>query len=143
MTSNQPFQAPCFRRSPVKDMIGRGNILLGKTGEEIAEVFLKRKRFRILERNLRTPFGEIDLVALDKNVIVFIEVKTRISKDFGPPHLSITKSKKRHIIKNATFYLKKNRSLDRDARIDVISINLTETGVFEKLEYIRSAIWVE
>jgi len=124
-------------------MKGRKNIILGRTGEEIAEGFLQSRRYRIIERNVKTPFGEIDLIAVERNILVFIEVKTRISKVFGPPHLSITRSKKRSIIKNALYYLKKRRMLDAETRIDVISINLQENGEFEKLEHMKSAIWIE
>lgn len=123
--------------------MGWTNILLGKTGEEIAEGFLRKRRFRILKRNFRVPFGEIDIIALDKDTLVFIEVKTRISKTFGPPHLSITHAKKRTIIKNAQYYLKRFRLLDIDSRIDVVSINLDVNGNLEKLEHFRSAIWIE
>jgi putative endonuclease len=119
------------------------NILTGKKGEEIAKSFLLKRKLRILEQNVRTPFGEIDIICLDKKIIVFVEVKTRISKDFGPPSLSITDKKKNSIIKNALYYLKRNKLLDREARIDVVLINLSLDGSFEKLEHIESAIWVE
>jgi len=122
---------------------GRDNILTGKCGEDIAEIFLKNKGFKIIERNYRSPFGEIDIVAKDRNATVFIEVKTKISKSFGPPLLEVTESKKKSIIKNAVYYLKKFNLLDRDARIDVVSINLNNEGKFEKLEHIKSAVWIE
>lgn len=123
--------------------MNRGNILIGKAGEKIAEAFLGNLRFKIMERNFRTPFGEIDLICLDKNTLVFIEVKTRVSKSFGSPLLSITKFKKKTIIKNAMYYLKRFRLIDTGARIDIISINLNQNGEFEKLEHIKSAIWLE
>ncbi len=128
---------------PHKPRVDRRNIFTGKTGEEIAKAFLEDLRFKIVEWNFRTPFGEIDLVCLDKKTIVFIEVKTRISKNFGPPMLAIINKKKRTIIKNAMYYLKKFRLFDRDARIDVISINLDDNGELERLEHIKSALWIE
>ena len=128
---------------PHKPRVDRKNIFLGKNGEQIAKMFLRSRKYKIIEQNLRTPFGEIDLVCLDKKTIVFIEVKTRISKNFGPPMLAIINKKERTIIKNAMYYLKKFRLFDRDARIDVISINLDDNGELERLEHIKSAIWIE
>jgi len=119
------------------------NIVIGKIGEAEAETFLKTKRFRIIGRNVNTPFGEIDIVAIDKRSIVFIEVKTRTSKCFGPPHASITKKKKGAIIRNAVYYLKRAGLLNVNSRIDVISINLNEDLEFERLEYMKSAIWLD
>ncbi len=123
--------------------MNRSNIFIGRTGEKIAEAFLGNLRFKIMERNLRTPFGEIDLICLDKNILVFIEVKTRVSKSFGSPLLSIREFKKKTIIKNAMYYLKRFRLIDTGVRIDIISINLNQNGEFEKLEHIKSAIWLE
>ena len=119
------------------------NIFIGRAGEKIAEAFLGDLCFKIIERNFRTPFGEIDLICLDKNTLVFIEVKTRISKSFGSPLLSITEFKKKAILKNVMYYLKRFRLIDTDVRIDIISINLGQNGEFEKLEHIKSAIWLE
>ncbi|MCK4463406.1 MAG: YraN family protein [Candidatus Omnitrophica bacterium] len=123
--------------------MNRSNIFIGRTGEKIAEAFVGNLRFKIIERNFRTPFGEIDLICLDKNTLVFIEVKTRVSKSFGSPLLSITELKKKTIIKNAIYYLKRFRLFDMDARIDIISINLAINGKFEKIEHLKSAIWLE
>lgn len=122
---------------------GGGRSSVWKAGEQMAEWFLKNAGFKILRRNFKTPFGEIDLVCLDKDIIVFVEVKTRISNDFGPPSLAVNDAKKRTIVKNAVYYLKRFRLLDTDARIDVVSINLSGEGRFEKLEHIKSAVWIE
>jgi len=121
----------------------RGNKPIGLAGEKMAELFLKANRHKIVDRNKKTPFGEIDLITFEGNTLVFIEVKTRISKSFGPPSLSITAKKKRTIIKNALYYIKRFGFSDLDARIDVIAINLNERGKFEKLDHIKNAVWIE
>jgi len=121
--------------------MGRDNISLGKKGENIAEAFLIKNRYKILERNLRTPFGEIDIIALDKDTLVFVEVKTRTSESFGPPHQSITYFKQQSIIRNAHYYLKRKKLYDMNIRLDIISINLNDKDRVTKLNHIKSAIW--
>jgi putative endonuclease len=100
----------------------------GKTGEDIAAAFLKKKRYKIIERNYKCVFGEVDIVARDMNDIVFIEVKSRKSKDFGEPEDAVTLNKQRKISKVALNYLKDRRLDDRDARFDVIAIKLSTEG---------------
>ncbi len=72
---------------------------VGKAGEDNAVKYLQKQGYRILERNFRCRFGEIDLIARDKGVLVFIEVKTRRSRAFGPPAMAVTPEKQRHLIK--------------------------------------------
>ena len=86
--------------------MGREKRMTGDAGEKIASAYLRKMGYRIYESNFRTPFGEIDIVAKHKGVMVFVEVKSRTTSSFGPPHLSVTKSKERHIVNNALFYLK-------------------------------------
>jgi putative endonuclease len=126
-----------------KEAAGGSNIFVGRRGEEIAEEYLKAKGVKVIERNFRTHFGEIDLVCRSGGAFIFVEVKTRISMSFGPPHLSITRQKKRKIIQNAQCYLKRFGIYDAAARLDVISINLDTDGKFKKLEHIKNAIWIE
>jgi putative endonuclease len=104
----------------------------GKTGEDIAAAFLKKKRYKIIERNYKCVFGEVDIVARDMNDIVFIEVKSRKSKDFGEPEDAVTLNKQRKISKVALNYLKDRRLDDRDARFDVIAIKLSTEGSIVK-----------
>jgi putative endonuclease len=104
----------------------------GKTGEDIAAAFLKKKRYKIIERNYKCVFGEVDIVARDMNDIVFIEVKSRKSKDFGEPEDAVTLNKQRKISKVALNYLKDRHLDDRDARFDVIAIKLSTEGSIVK-----------
>ena len=94
----------------------------------------------MLGKNYRTPFGEIDLIAKLKNTIVFVEVKTRATSSLGPPYLSITRTKQRHIIKNALFYLKTYRMMGANWRIDIVSVKLDHEHEVESVELIENAI---
>jgi len=120
--------------------LGRENKITGRVGEKIAFGFLRRKGYKIITTNYRTPFGEIDAVAKKDDLVVFIEVKTRSSDSLGPPYLAVTGAKARHIIKNALFYLKKYDLLDSSARIDVVSIKLDCEYSAEDIEIIENAV---
>ena len=74
---------------------------LGKKGEEAALRFLKRKGYRIIERNYVCKMGEMDIIAKEKDALVFVEVKTRTSTNFGPPQLAVNASKQRQLSKVA------------------------------------------
>lgn len=118
----------------------KGNINIGAYGEKIAEKYLCNKRLHFVDRNYRTPFGEIDLILKEKGGIVFVEVKTRISERRGPPLSAITLAKKGHIIKNCQYYLLKNNLIDAPCRIDVVGIKLNRKAQLETLTHIKSAI---
>ena len=94
---------------------------LGNKGENWAIKFLKEKGYKILERNLKTPFGEVDIIAKDRNTIVFIEVKTRSSDAFGQPFEAVNYQKQERLKKIALFYLK-GIKIDLPIRFDVMSI---------------------
>jgi putative endonuclease len=96
---------------------------LGKKGEELAVRCLKKRGYRILERNYRNPIGEIDIIAKDHGTLVFIEVKARRSTRAGAPKASVTRQKQRKISMVALAYLKSMRQSDSPARFDVVSIN--------------------
>ncbi len=95
---------------------------IGKKGEKAAEIFLKRNGYIIVERNFKTPFGEIDLIVKDNDILVFVEVKTRSSKKFGLPEDAITYKKRLHIVRSALFYLKKYGLIDRLYRFDIVTV---------------------
>jgi putative endonuclease len=120
--------------------MGREKKNIGVAGEKIASVYLKKKGYRILESNFRTPFGEIDLVARYKKIIVFIEVKSRTTSSLGPPYLSVTKAKERHIIKNSLYYLKSRRLMGANWRIDIVSVKLNYCHELEHIELIENAV---
>jgi putative endonuclease len=120
--------------------MGREKKMTGAAGEKIALGFLKKLGYRILGSNFRTPFGEIDIVAKHKGIIVFVEVKSRVTSSFGPPYLSVTKAKEWHIIKNALFYLKRRRIVNAYWRIDIVSVKLTYDLRLESIELIENAV---
>lgn len=99
---------------------------LGSLGEDRAEEFLKKRGYRILERNYRCPFGEVDIVAEEGGSVVFIEVKTRKSLRFGFPKEAVDRNKMRKLSKVASFYLEEKGLVDRAARFDVVSILFSE-----------------
>lgn len=86
-----------------------GRSALGAEGERAAKAYLKTQGFRILHENYSTPLGEIDLIAQEDGVVVFVEVKTRTSGEFGPPQASVTRQKQRQIVKVAELFLQRNR----------------------------------
>lgn len=100
--------------------------LLGKEGERIAETYLKKKGYKLVERNYRCPAGELDLIALDRHVVVFIEVKTRTDDRFGGPLDSVHWRKQQKMIRAAQFFLSQQRLHQREARFDVVGITFTD-----------------
>lgn len=110
---------------------------VGDCCEKRAVRFLEERGYIILERNYRSPFGEIDIVARDGDSIVFIEVKSRTSPLFGPPYLKVNRLKRAHIIRCALSYLKKYYSVETKCRIDVISISLDKRE--DQIEHIKNA----
>lgn len=95
---------------------------MGRIGESIAAAYLRNKGYFILERNWRTPYGEIDLIARQSDAIVFVEVKTRASTSLGPPEISITPRKEQHMRAAAEYYIQQYPDLSNDWRIDLITI---------------------
>ncbi len=96
--------------------------VLGAEGERAAEKFLRRQRYTIVQRNYRCPSGEVDLIALDRSTVVFIEVKTRTRPGFGSPLEAVDSRKQRQIQRAALYYLSQHRLHDRDARFDVVGV---------------------
>ena len=112
------------------------NITTGKIGEEIAQKYLFDKGYKIIETNKRfSRFCEIDIIALDKNTLVFVEVKTRKTNICGHPLEAITKTKYEHIKMGLFTYLKENPNFKK-YRIDAISIILQPELKIEHLKNI-------
>lgn len=112
---------------------------LGKEGEEAAIGFLRKNGYRIIEKNYKTVFGEIDIIAKDGDVIVFIEVKTRADRSFGHPFEAVHPRKREKIRKVALCFLKKMRK-EPPARFDVLSITSENSKM--KIEHIVDAFEV-
>jgi len=114
--------------------------ITGGFGEELALKYLRARGYSIVEKNFRTPFGEIDIIAERDGCVIFLEVKTRISGRFGPPLSAITRAKKQRIIKNCLYYMKSRKILWGPCRIDVIGIKLDHELRIERVQYIKNAI---
>ncbi len=98
------------------------NLDFGKAAETAAVVFLKAQGYNVLRRNYKTKFSEIDIVAENKGVICFVEVKARHSDNLGGPAEAVSQHKQRQISKAAICYLKENNLLDQAARFDVVAL---------------------
>ncbi len=95
---------------------------LGRIGEKKAETYLKEQGYKILKLNFKTHIGEIDIIAKDKQTIVFVEVKTRKNDAFGAPSEAVNAKKQQKYFKVSTEYLIKNKLTDSECRFDVIEI---------------------
>ncbi|MBU4128513.1 YraN family protein, partial [bacterium] len=96
--------------------------ILGESGEEAAFEFLRKKRYRILERNYKTPLGEIDIIAQDKDCLVFIEVKSLSNTSYILPQEMVNKRKQEQIIRVALSYLKAKGLRNADCRFDCVAV---------------------
>jgi putative endonuclease len=99
-------------------------ITTGKEGEKIAAAYLKKNGYRIMEINFRCPIGEIDIVAKEKDDLVFVEVKTRKSIELGYPEQAVGMRKQKKMSQLALWYMQKRKIADTNARFDVVAITL-------------------
>lgn len=95
---------------------------LGRWGENQAATYLEGRGYSILERNFRTPYGEIDLVVSKQDTVVFVEVKTRSSDSYGMPEEAITPAKSAHLLDAVHFYIEDHPTIEGAWRIDVIAV---------------------
>ena len=121
-------------------MVKRGilNKLLGDRGERAAAKYLKQQGYRILARQSRSRIGEIDLIALDGETVVFVEVKTRTTQAAGHPTEAITFAKRRQLTRAALGWLKRNKLLEARSRFDVVAITW-RPGDSPLIEHIQNA----
>lgn len=110
----------------------------GKKGENFAESYLHKKGYRTLERNFKKRYEEIDTVALNKDVLIFEEVKTGNSSQFGAPLDAITPRKLKSVIKTAEYYTLTHKNLPESFRIDAVGIKLDDFGGVESIEHIEN-----
>lgn len=114
---------------------------IGNWGESLSKKYLKDKGYIIIEENFSCPSGEIDIIATDKNLLCFIEVKTRSNHNFGSPLESITSSKQRRIIKTAQYYICKHKLYKSFCRFDAIEVIFTADTPHPKLIHIKNAFF--
>ncbi|HSW58398.1 MAG TPA: YraN family protein [Dehalococcoidales bacterium] len=113
---------------------------IGSLGEILAQKYLKKKGYRIIETNYRCPMGEIDIVALHKKCLVLVEVRTKTSPEYGSPEESITSTKALHMERAAEYYRQAHPKAPVDWRIDLIAIEMDNAGNLMRLEQIESAL---
>jgi len=110
----------------------------GKLGEDFAVAYLNKQGYEIIDRNFRIRGGEIDIIALHQNTLIFIEVKTRSSSEFGTPLEAISYWKLKSLIKTAEFYKVKHPKLPESMRIDAIGVILDNQNNLVSIEYIKN-----
>lgn len=106
---------------------------LGSLGERVASLILSRNNYKILVRNYRNRFGEIDIIALDGDTLVFVEVKLRSNFRFGLPEEAVSKTKINKIKKVGLEFWKKNCPNVKKTRIDIVSIVLSDNNFLGKI----------
>ncbi|WP_237228645.1 YraN family protein [Rubinisphaera sp. JC750] len=111
----------------------------GARGEKHAARYLRRLGLKIIGRNVHNRFGELDIVARDRDCIIFVEVRTRSSTRRGTPAETIGPAKQRTLSRAALSYLKSHGLLDRPARFDVITVVWDESGQPADLKHIENA----
>jgi putative endonuclease len=111
---------------------------LGKKGEDLAAAYLKKKQgYKILFRNYRCVFGEMDIIARDRDVLSFVEVKTRATEQFGKPQESVNRRKQQQLSKVALHFINKHNAHNLKARFDVVAVYLLPGD--ERMELIKDA----
>lgn len=135
--------------------MSRSRKTLGAWGETRAAEYLERQGYFILERNARTPYGEIDLIARQAltteralpdeyegahSMIVFVEVRTRSTTRFGYPEQSLTTRKKERMMANALAYLQEHPELEPSWRVDVIAVRKFRAGDPEEIVHFENVI---
>ena len=110
----------------------------GNLGERAAEKYLRDAGMGIVDRGYRFRGGEIDLIVRDGTELVFVEVKTRTSQEFGNPAEAVTRAKRRKLLQAASSYLQSRGMMQHPCRFDVISILLGSDGS-SRLEHLRDA----
>ena len=113
----------------------------GVRGERVAEAELVRQGYRIHQRNVRYPVGEIDLVAMEQDTLCFIEVRSASSEAWGGPLASVTDRKRRRLIAAARWFLSRYAGPAREIRFDVVGIVWAPEG--PRLELVRNAFTVD
>jgi putative endonuclease len=110
----------------------------GIKGEDLAVTYLKKKGYKVIERNYRCQWGEIDLIARDGKTLVFVEIKSRSSSDFGLPQDAVDRFKQEKLIQAANAYMIEHHVQETiPARFDVVAVRLTPFG--PEIELIKDA----
>lgn len=113
---------------------------LGRWGEEQAGQYLMRRGLTLLERNVRTPYGELDLVMRDAEGLVFVEVKTRTSLEYGLPEEAVTAHKADHLSASAEWYAQQHPDLPAHWRVDVVAVSVLKYEKSVEIEWFENVL---
>ncbi len=116
---------------------------LGARGERIAREHLESKGYLILDTNFRCPWGEIDIVAQDEEFLVFVEVRTRKSLEYGAPEESLSRRKRGRLIATAETYMQSHPKLREQWRIDLIAVRVDSRGAVSRVYHIENAVQMD
>ena len=125
---------------PVQTIQAPSHKSLGRTGEEAAVSYLEGNGYQIVERNFNCPWGEIDIIARQADVLAFIEVKARTHDRLGTGFESITRRKQQRLVLAAQDYLRQHGLQEQPWRIDAIAIRLDFQGVAGSVEHLENAV---
>lgn len=115
------------------------NRKIGMWGEQMAANYLEARGLAVVGRNIRTAYGEIDLVAMDGDELVFVEVKTRTNLGCGEPEEAVTKRKLGHLMQSVEAYLQELEVMPENVRIDVVAILRKSDQLFD-VEWFKNAL---
>ena len=112
---------------------------LGEWGEQIAIDYLNNHNVKIVDRNIRTNYGEIDILGKKDGVLIFFEVKTRRTEEFGNPEDAVNYLKQEHMRNSALEFIQSNQEIEMDWRIDVIAIYVGKNNKLQ-IRWFKNAI---
>lgn len=115
------------------------NKLIGNYGESIAKNFLINNKYKIIDMNYRTKYGEIDIICRYDDILVFCEIKSRYTNSFGSPIESVTYYKQKQIIKLSQIYLMANKFYNYNIRYDIIEIIFNNKNASFTLNHVKDA----
>lgn len=146
MATGDGSEAPLGQASKAGVVDTRGRKRLGAGGERLAATWLEARGYRIVARNWRCQWGELDLVAEDRQgatgecELVFVEVKTRRGAALGLPEEALTRRKQQHLVAAAQSYLEASGTPERAYRIDVVAIQLAPSGKLLEVRHYERAV---
>ncbi len=116
------------------------NIEIGRWGEKVAENYLIKNGYKVIDSNVKTPYGEIDIITARDTELIIVEVKTRTNRKYGYPEEAITENKIKHILESAEYYIQNNADNYLKYRIDVVTIEGKPNSSEPKIIWYKNAI---
>lgn len=112
---------------------------VGTAGEKSACKFIKKEGYRVIEKNYRTKYGEIEIIGIEGDTLCFAEVKSRSRSDYGTPEQFVTKHKQKRLWKTASIYIEEKKPESENFRFDVVAVDLENS----KTEIFKNAFQLE